>query len=164
MYLEVAAPVVNSVVEGFNGTIFAFGQTGSGKTHTVHGTADWPGIVPRAVQQIFSAIHEGAFEQSLIRVSFLEIYNEVVRDLLVGKNQAKLDVREEPGGAPFVQGLTWLTVKHRSEVSKALEVCSGQCRSSKLACILSVLRAALNLCPHKGNPTAAECRPVTCLA
>lgn len=122
MYQDVAAPLVDSIVEGYNGTVFAYGQTGSGKTHTMYGGVGFAGVVPQAVEHLFSAVCRGDFEQSLIRVSFCEIYNEAVRDLLGTDRQVNLDIREEPGSAPYVQGLTWLTVKHREEITAALEV------------------------------------------
>ena len=128
VYKSIAAPVVEGILEGYNGTVFAYGQTGTGKTHTMHGDLDNPGIVPRAVGDLFSSIHDRKFEQCLVRVSYCEIYNEEVRDLLAGKLKEKLEVREEPGGSPYVKGLTWIIAKHKSEIIRALQVsCSNPC-------------------------------------
>ncbi|KAJ1038890.1 hypothetical protein NDA11_005517 [Ustilago hordei] len=83
MYHSHIAPVVRATVEGYNGTVFAYGQTGSGKTHTMSGSDDEPGVIPRAVEQVFSAIKEEQSDREfLLRVSYLEIYNEMLKDLL----------------------------------------------------------------------------------
>ena len=91
VYDEGGFGLVESVLEGYNGTIFAYGQTGCGKTHTmigVKGDKTQRGIIPNAFDHIF-----GYFDDSqnmkkkfLIRCSYLEIYNEQVRDLLAKKN------------------------------------------------------------------------------
>lgn len=75
------------MLEGFNGTIFAYGQTGTGKTFTMEGVNDPPelrGIIPRAFAQVFEMIaaRGGENTEFLVRASYLEIYNEDVRDLL----------------------------------------------------------------------------------
>lgn len=83
MYHSHIAPVVRAAVEGYNGTVFAYGQTGSGKTHTMSGSDNEPGVIPRAVEQVFSAIKEEQSDREfLLRVSYLEIYNETLKDLL----------------------------------------------------------------------------------
>lgn len=78
--------MVESVLEGYNGTIFAYGQTGCGKTHTMVGVEssdELKGIIPRAFLHIFGAIDaEGASKKFLVRCSYLEIYNEKILDLL----------------------------------------------------------------------------------
>ena len=83
---ETAYPVVENVIQGYNGTVFAYGQTGSGKTYTLTGGVDAfadRGIVPRAISRIFAhcAASTGEVEH-VIRISYLEIYNEVGYDLL----------------------------------------------------------------------------------
>jgi centromeric protein E len=79
---SVAKGLVRSVLQGYNGTIFAYGQTASGKTHTMQGSRDNPGILPLAVQEIMDAISETPQRAFLIRCSYLEIYNEQITDLL----------------------------------------------------------------------------------
>ncbi|GAA5979892.1 hypothetical protein JCM11641_007578 [Rhodosporidiobolus odoratus] len=77
-------PVVRSALGGFNGTVFAYGQTASGKTHTMMGSPSEPGIIPLAIDELFSYIHKQNTHRTYsLRVSFLEIYNEHLRDLLV---------------------------------------------------------------------------------
>ena len=82
MYHSHIAPVVRAAIEGFNGTVFAYGQTGSGKTHTMSGSDAEPGVIPRAVQQVFHMINDEPDREFLLRVSYLEIYNETLKDLL----------------------------------------------------------------------------------
>jgi hypothetical protein len=95
-------------MEGYNGTIFAYGQTGSGKTHTMNGPSSNPdpverGILPRAFCHIFQNI-ETAQENSrfLVRASFLEIYNEEIRDLLSKDPKARCDLKEHPTSGVYV--------------------------------------------------------------
>ncbi|KAK8770437.1 hypothetical protein V5799_013098, partial [Amblyomma americanum] len=76
-------------MQGFNGTIFAFGQTSSGKTHTMMGTTSQPGLIPLAINAIFNIIENVPEREYLIRISYIEIYNENIMDLLdttCGKN------------------------------------------------------------------------------
>ncbi|XP_056158762.1 kinesin-like protein KIN-7K, chloroplastic isoform X2 [Syzygium oleosum] len=85
------------------GTIFAYGVTSSGKTHTMHGDQRSPGIIPLAVKDAFSIIQETPNREFLLRVSYLEIYNEVVNDLLNPAGQ-NLRIREDAQGT-FVEGI-----------------------------------------------------------
>ena len=87
LYQQTAAPIIENVFEGYNGTIFAYGQTGTGKTFTMEGVNEPPelrGIIPRAFHHIFDLIDSrgGQTTEFLVRASYLEIYNEEVRDLL----------------------------------------------------------------------------------
>jgi len=74
--------IICSTMDGFNGTVFAYGQTSSGKTHTMHGDRNDPGIIPRAIHDIFQIIQNTPDREYLLRVSYLEIYNEKIKDLL----------------------------------------------------------------------------------
>ena len=84
-----AKEITSSVVEGYNGTVMCYGQTGAGKTFTISGSSQnykYRGIIPRSLNQIFQEI-SSKFEQSVtVRVSYVEIYNELV------KTTFKLDV------------------------------------------------------------------------
>ena len=86
VYDQVAFPIVDSIFQGYNGTVFAYGQTGCGKTYTMMGITDDPikrGVIPNAFEHIFGYIkNEGGNKKFLVRCSFVEIYNEEVRDLL----------------------------------------------------------------------------------
>jgi centromeric protein E len=99
LFDSVAKPVVDSALEGVNGTIFAYGQTSSGKTFTMNGDEkmDFPGILPLSALHIFDKI-EHCSREYLVRVSFVEIYNEIVTDLLnPGAGQIKIRESRERG-------------------------------------------------------------------
>ena len=85
VYDGAAARIVDAAIEGYNGTVFCYGQTGTGKTHTMEGKDEPPelrGVIPSAFNHVFDAIDGSEGRNYLIRASFLEIYNENVRDLL----------------------------------------------------------------------------------
>ncbi|KAJ9695583.1 hypothetical protein PVL29_010857 [Vitis rotundifolia] len=103
VYDVAAQHIVSGAMEGINGTIFAYGVTSSGKTHTMHGDQRSPGIIPLAVKDAFSIIQETPSREFLLRVSYLEIYNEVVNDLLNPAGQ-NLRIREDLQGT-FVEGI-----------------------------------------------------------
>lgn len=79
IYDEIVRPLVSSVLEGFNGCVFAYGQTGTGKTYTMEGIKGDPGIIPRAFDQIWSHINRAQNMNFLVEVSYLEIYMEELR-------------------------------------------------------------------------------------
>ncbi|XP_059299107.1 kinesin-like protein KIN-7C, mitochondrial isoform X1 [Lycium ferocissimum] len=103
VYDVAAQHVVGGAMEGINGTVFAYGVTSSGKTHTMHGEQKSPGIIPLAVKDVFGIIQETAGREFLLRVSYLEIYNEVINDLLDPTGQ-NLRVREDAQGT-YVEGI-----------------------------------------------------------
>ncbi|XP_073021338.1 kinesin-like protein KIN-7N isoform X2 [Primulina eburnea] len=96
--------IIHAAVEGFNGTAFAYGQTSSGKTFTMNGTENDPGIIHRAVKDIFANIQQASDREFLIRVSYMEIYNEDIIDLFAVENQ-KLQIHESLEHGVFVAGL-----------------------------------------------------------
>ncbi|XP_069834498.1 centromere-associated protein E isoform X2 [Dendropsophus ebraccatus] len=107
VYQEVAVPIIHSALEGYNGTIFAYGQTSSGKTYTMMGTPVNLGIIPQAVDEIFRIIQEIPNREFLLRVSYMEIYNETVTDLLCdGKKKKPLEIREDINRNVYVADLT----------------------------------------------------------
>ena len=97
IFSQTALPILESVMEGYNGTIFAYGQTGTGKTYTMEGNDNETdkGIIPRSIDWIFNNIKNYPAQQFLVRVYFVEIYNEEVRDLLSKVKRQKLNVREK---------------------------------------------------------------------
>ncbi|KAJ8563617.1 hypothetical protein K7X08_032069 [Anisodus acutangulus] len=103
VYDVAAQHVVGGAMEGINGTVFAYGVTSSGKTHTMHGEQKSPGIIPLAVKDVFGIIQETPQREFLLRVSYLEIYNEVINDLLDPTGQ-NLRVREDSQGT-YVEGI-----------------------------------------------------------
>ncbi|KAJ5372113.1 hypothetical protein N7517_004119 [Penicillium concentricum] len=82
VYDSAAKRLVRRVMEGYHGTVFAYGMTGTGKTFSMQGTATSPGVIPLAITDIFSFIRETPHREFLLRVSYLEIYNEKINDLL----------------------------------------------------------------------------------
>ncbi|CAK6974499.1 centromere-associated protein E [Scomber scombrus] len=107
LYQGIAKPLVVSAVEGYNGTIFAYGQTSSGKTFTMMGSKDIPGVIPLAVDDVFQTIKNRPNKEFLLRVSYMEIYNETVTDLLVDSWKRKpLEVREAINKNIYVADLT----------------------------------------------------------
>ncbi|CBX90166.1 hypothetical protein IAQ61_001668 [Plenodomus lingam] len=84
VYDSAAKRLVRRVMEGYHGTVFAYGMTGTGKTFSMQGTATNPGVIPLAITDIFSYIRETPHREFLLRVSYLEIYNEKIHDLLAG--------------------------------------------------------------------------------
>ncbi|OLN88760.1 Kinesin-related protein 11 [Colletotrichum chlorophyti] len=82
VYDCMAKRLVRRVMEGYHGTVFAYGMTGTGKTFSMQGTASSPGVIPLAITDIFSYIRETPSREFLLRVSYLEIYNERIHDLL----------------------------------------------------------------------------------
>lgn len=97
--------LIHSVVGGFNGTVFAYGQTSSGKTHTMRGTSEDPGLIPKAVREVFNRITASPGREFLLRVAYLELYNEEFRDLLAPNSNHKLQLHEDPARGIFVAGL-----------------------------------------------------------
>ncbi|KAK2707023.1 hypothetical protein QYM36_014895, partial [Artemia franciscana] len=90
VYEKVTKPLVDSAVNGFNATIFAYGQTSSGKTHTMMGSKTERGVLELVVNEIFDAIESIPDREYLLRVSFIEIYQEQITDLLTGSTRLKV--------------------------------------------------------------------------
>lgn len=121
VYDETAYPLVGNVMEGYNGTIFAYGQTGCGKTFTMEGLRDPPemrGIIPNTFEQIFTSIscNSAPGRQYLVQGSYLEIYNEEIRDLLGDNPKMKLDLKEDADKGVYVKSLTRKVVKTSDEI------------------------------------------------
>ncbi|KAJ7563194.1 hypothetical protein O6H91_03G100000 [Diphasiastrum complanatum] len=128
LYNEVARPIVHSVMLGYNGTVLAYGQTASGKTFTMEGLdspPDMKGIIPNAFEDIFAYINQSqSSDHFLVRASYLEIYNEEIRDLLAPRTSAtmKLELKETGDAGIFVKNLTSLSVYSLSDISRLLTV------------------------------------------
>ncbi|XP_060754645.1 centromere-associated protein E isoform X2 [Neoarius graeffei] len=107
LYNDIAKPLVVSTVEGYNGTIFAYGQTSSGKTFTMMGSEHNPGVIPLAMADVFHTIKNCPKKEFLLRVSYMEIYNETVTDLLCDSWKRKpLEIREGNYKNVYVADLT----------------------------------------------------------
>ncbi|KAF2454328.1 P-loop containing nucleoside triphosphate hydrolase protein [Lineolata rhizophorae] len=121
---EVVTPILDEVLSGFNCTIFAYGQTGTGKTYTMSGditdtppTSDSAGIIPRVLHSLFSKLDGDDFESS-VKCSFIELYNEELRDLLSPDDNVKLKIFEDNNrkghGSTLVQGMEESHIKTAS--------------------------------------------------
>ncbi|XP_019481417.1 PREDICTED: centromere-associated protein E [Hipposideros armiger] len=107
VYEEIAVPIIDSAIQGYNGTIFAYGQTASGKTYTMMGSEDYLGVIPRAIHDIFQKIKKFPDREFLLRVSYMEIYNETITDLLCNTQKMKpLIIREDFNRNVYVSDLT----------------------------------------------------------
>lgn len=124
IYAALARPLVHSVLHGYHAVIFAYGQTASGKTFTLSGDEDGreQGLITRAVHDLFQGICQGAGEREyLLRVSYLEIYNEVVKDLLEPTNQPQVrDDRRFGANAVRVAPLQEAVVTSPAQVFRLL--------------------------------------------
>ncbi|BET00072.1 unnamed protein product [Nesidiocoris tenuis] len=122
VYGESVFPLVSSVLEGFNGTIFAYGQTGTGKTFTMEGrgTGNDRGIIPRSFDQIFTHISRSDNMQYLVRASYLEIYQEEIRDLLDTNPKKRYELRESVDSGVYVKDLQSFVCKSISEIEKLM--------------------------------------------
>ncbi|XP_077241300.1 P-loop containing nucleoside triphosphate hydrolases superfamily protein [Tasmannia lanceolata] len=152
LYQQAVVPIVNEVLEGFNCTIFAYGQTGTGKTYTMEGECKKAktgpkgqlppdaGVIPRAVKQIFDTLESQNAEYS-VKVTFLELYNEEITDLLAPEEISKIVLEEklkkplllmEDGkGGVLVRGLEEEIVTSASEIFTLLERGSAKRRTAE---------------------------------
>ncbi|KAJ7947734.1 Kinesin-like protein [Quillaja saponaria] len=147
LYDQAVSPIVFEVLEGYNCTIFAYGQTGTGKTYTMEGGArkkngEFPsdaGVIPRAVKQIFDILEAQSAEYSM-KVTFLELYNEEITDLLAPEESSKfidekskkpIALMEDGKGGVFVRGLEEEIVCTANEIYKILEKGSAKRRTAE---------------------------------
>ncbi|XP_048396021.2 kinesin-like protein KIF14 isoform X2 [Stegostoma tigrinum] len=132
VYKNIGFPLLEKAFEGYNTCLFAYGQTGSGKSYTMMGFSD-EGIIPRFCEQLFTKIAKPELQQITyhIEMSFFEVYNEKIHDLLVvgnGKMQAKqsLRVREHPIFGPYVADLSLNVVTSYADIQGWLELGNKQ--------------------------------------
>ncbi|XP_014651021.1 PREDICTED: kinesin-like protein KIF27 [Ceratotherium simum simum] len=129
VYNTCIKPLVLSLIEGYNATVFAYGQTGSGKTYTIGGghvasvVEGQKGIIPRAIQEIFQNISENPSIDFNIKVSYIEVYKEDLRDLLELETSVKdLHIREDEKGNTVIVGAKECQVESADEVMSLLEM------------------------------------------
>eukprot|EP00644_Phytophthora_capsici_P005139 jgi/Phyca11/4262/fgenesh1_pm.PHYCAscaffold_1_\ len=103
VYDTAATEIVEAVMEGYNGTIFAYGQTGAGKSHTMEGYGDQPGIIPNSFKHVFDKVAISKNKRILVRASYLEIYNEEIHS------------------GVYVKGLTAQVVKDAAEIDHVMQ-------------------------------------------
>lgn len=122
LFNQLGQPLIDHAFSGFNNCILAYGQTGSGKSYTMTGNISDEGLIPRIGRSLFERIDQGKNNEQLkfkVEVSYLEIYNEKVRDLLNPRN-TNLRVREHPSTGPYVEDLSSLVVSDFSEVKSLI--------------------------------------------
>ncbi|XP_053500143.1 kinesin-like protein KIF3B isoform X7 [Ictalurus furcatus] len=125
LYDETFRPLVDSVLLGFNGTIFAYGQTGTGKTYTMEGVRNDPekrGVIPNSFEHIFTHISRSQNQQYLVRASYLEIYQEEIRDLLAKDQSRRLELKERPDTGVYVKDLSSFVTKSVREIEHVMNV------------------------------------------
>uniref|UniRef100_A0A2I3GHM7 Kinesin-like protein n=1 Tax=Nomascus leucogenys TaxID=61853 RepID=A0A2I3GHM7_NOMLE len=125
LYDETFRPLVDSVLQGFNGTIFAYGQTGTGKTYTMEGIRGDPekrGVIPNSFDHIFTHISRSQNQQYLVRASYLEIYQEEIRDLLSKDQTKRLELKERPDTGVYVKDLSSFVTKSVKEIEHVMNV------------------------------------------
>eukprot|EP01147_Barroeca_monosierra_P000577 gene577-3894_t len=134
IYEDVGFPLIENVLEGYNGTVFAYGQTGCGKSFTMEGIPNPPehrGITPRSFEHIFQEVAVRENTKFLVRASYLEIYNETVRDLLGSDHTQQLELKEHPDKGVYVKGLTEHVVHDANEVLKVMTLGSKSATNAK---------------------------------
>ncbi|XP_074847628.1 kinesin-like protein KIF3C isoform X2 [Carettochelys insculpta] len=131
LYDETVRPLIDSVLQGFNGTIFAYGQTGTGKTYTMQGAwaeAEKRGVIPSSFDHIFTHISRSQNQQYLVRASYLEIYQEEIRDLLAKDQSKKLELKENPETGVYIKDLSSFVTKNVKEIEHVMNL-GNQARS-----------------------------------
>ncbi|XP_028629638.1 kinesin-like protein KIF14 isoform X1 [Grammomys surdaster] len=133
VYETLAAPLLDGAFEGYNTCLFAYGQTGSGKSYTMMGLNEEPGIIPRFCEDLFAQIAKKQTSEISyhLEMSFFEVYNEKIHDLLVckgenGQRKQPLRVREHPVSGPYVEGLSMNVVSSYSDIESWLQLGNKQ--------------------------------------
>ncbi|XP_012872755.1 PREDICTED: kinesin-like protein KIF14 [Dipodomys ordii] len=133
VYERLAAPLLERAFEGFNACLFAYGQTGSGKSYTMMGFSEELGIIPRFCEDLFAQVAKKQTQEVSyhLEMSFFEVYNEKIHDLLVckgdnGQRKQPLRVREHPVTGPYVEGLSMNVVSSYSDIQSWLELGNKQ--------------------------------------
>ncbi|XP_077184395.1 kinesin-like protein KIF19 isoform X2 [Paroedura picta] len=120
VYRATTRGLIEGVVSGYNATVFAYGPTGCGKTYTMLGTDNEPGIYVRTLNDLFHAIEETSNDMEYdVSMSYLEIYNEMIRDLL-NPSLGYLDLREDSKGIIQVAGITEVSTINAKEIMQLL--------------------------------------------
>ncbi|XP_014801679.1 PREDICTED: kinesin-like protein KIF19 [Calidris pugnax] len=120
VYVSTTKSLIGGVISGYNATIFAYGPTGTGKTYTMLGTDCEPGIYIRSLEDLFKALEATSEEMDYtVSMSYLEIYNEVIRDLL-NPSSGFLDLREDSRGSIQIAGITEVSTTNAQEIMQLL--------------------------------------------
>lgn len=123
LHEDLGKPLLQNAFDGYNNCIFAYGQTGSGKSYSMMGYGKEYGIIPKICQDMFERINNMKDQNTncTVEVSYLEIYNEKVRDLLNPTTKGNLKVREHPSTGPYVEDLAKLVVRSFEEIENLMD-------------------------------------------
>jgi kinesin family member 1 len=124
LHNDLGKPLLDNAFQGYNNCIFAYGQTGSGKSYSMMGYGKDAGVIPKICQDMFERIGDLQQDKNLqctVEVSYLEIYNERVRDLLNPSTKGNLKVREHPSTGPYVEDLAKLVVSSFNEIEHLMD-------------------------------------------
>ncbi|KAL1514028.1 hypothetical protein ABEB36_003355 [Hypothenemus hampei] len=171
LYDKCVAPLLDNIFKGFNVTIFAYGQTGSGKTHSMgtayieNGNDREVGVIPRIVQEIFNRIRDEFSIDFTITVSFMELYREVLYDLLANKprDQCILEIREDIVKGIHIPNITEMSVESSRDIlevlvkgslGRATASTNMNLHSSRSHCIFTINFCMQNKADKSQNKTA----------
>ncbi|BEI81426.1 hypothetical protein CcaverHIS002_0205860 [Cutaneotrichosporon cavernicola] len=164
LFDDLGVELLNHSFEGFNTCIFAYGQTGSGKSYSMMGYGRDKGIIPLSTSELFRRVEQQASNDPnltyTVEVSYIEIYNEKVRDLLNPKNKGNLKVREHPSLGPYVEDLSKLVVENDAQMMTLMDEGNkaGQdCRFDQHE--RDVVPFACRVYCYRGIPACAELTP-----
>jgi kinesin family protein 18/19 len=105
-------------MQGYNASVFAYGSTGAGKTYTMLGTEENPGIMLLSIDELFTSIEKYSFERDYkLKISYVEVYNENIKDLLTDKSDS-LDLREDSVKGVCVAGVTEIMTTNVDEIMR----------------------------------------------
>ncbi|GBC06139.1 hypothetical protein RclHR1_06640017 [Rhizophagus clarus] len=123
LYADLGEELLDHAFEGYNTCIFAYGQTGAGKSYSMMGYGEDKGIIPLTCCELFKRIDNNSDPELTyqVQVSYIEIYNEQVRDLLNPKNKKNLKVREHPALGPYVEDLSKLIVNSFNDIENLMD-------------------------------------------
>lgn len=124
LFTDLGKPLLDNAFQGYNNCIFAYGQTGSGKSYSMMGYGKEYGVIPQICKTMFERIEEMSLDKNsstTVEVSYLEIYNERVRDLLNPSTKGNLKVREHPATGPYVEDLAKLVVRSFVEIENLMD-------------------------------------------
>ncbi|ODQ67364.1 kinesin-domain-containing protein [Nadsonia fulvescens var. elongata DSM 6958] len=123
VYRDTTMPLLDNVMNGINATVFAYGATGCGKTHTISGTREYPGIIHLTMEELFLRIDELRDTNTVnVSLSYLEIYNETIRDLLEPDNGLILSLREDNTKKITVSNLSTRQPDSVDDVMRLIEI------------------------------------------
>lgn len=121
IYSSTAQTLIDPLFKGYNGCVFAYGATGTGKTYTMLGNSEKPGLCNLSLKEIFDKVDLKTDTKNIVKVSYVEIYNENIRDLLSPKETGKyLDLRDDPIKGVTVAGATEIIVDNVDQVMNLL--------------------------------------------